>query len=215
MEVNQALPPSANQPPGQAANASALSSDFETFLVMLTTQMENQDPLNPIESSDFAVQLATFSGVEQQVRTNDLLASMAASTAMADLSSWVGLSARVEGPIPFSGQPVTIDTGDEFPGTSRQLVVRGPNGTILSTEGVPPGTRSMEWVGRDASGRPLSDGAYDLTIERMRGDEVIAVVEVASYSTVVEARRSPNGTELLLENGNAVSADEVDALRAD
>ena len=47
-----------------AANAEstdALSSDFETFLVMLTAQMENQDPLNPLDSQDFAIQLATFS----------------------------------------------------------------------------------------------------------------------------------------------------------
>ena len=57
----------------QGAEKPKISSDFETFLRMLTVQMQNQDPLNPIQSSDFAVQLATFSGVEQQVRTNDLL----------------------------------------------------------------------------------------------------------------------------------------------
>ena len=39
------------------------SSDYETFLKMLTVQMQNQDPLNPVESSDFAAQLATFSSV--------------------------------------------------------------------------------------------------------------------------------------------------------
>ena len=60
-----------------SASNAVISSDFETFLKMLTTQMQNQDPLNPIESSDYAVQLATFSGVEQQVRTNQLLADLA------------------------------------------------------------------------------------------------------------------------------------------
>ena len=48
-------------------NAAVLSSDFETFLKMLTTQMQNQDPLNPVDSTDYATQLATFSSVEQQV----------------------------------------------------------------------------------------------------------------------------------------------------
>lgn len=58
-------------------NASGFAGgDFETFLKMLTTQIRNQDPLNPMEGSDFAVQLATFSGVEQQVQTNDLLQKM-------------------------------------------------------------------------------------------------------------------------------------------
>ena len=48
---------------------------------MLTVQMENQDPLNPVDSADYAVQLATFSSVEQQLRTNDLLSSLAATMA--------------------------------------------------------------------------------------------------------------------------------------
>ena len=43
---------------------------------MLTTQIKNQDPLNPMEGTEFAVQLATFSGVEQQVQTNQLLARL-------------------------------------------------------------------------------------------------------------------------------------------
>jgi len=47
------------------ANSSAarITSDFDTFLRMLTVQMQNQDPLNPIDSADYAVQLATFSGI--------------------------------------------------------------------------------------------------------------------------------------------------------
>jgi flagellar basal-body rod modification protein FlgD len=64
-------PPAAPAPPGRA-----ISSDFNTFLRMLTVQMQNQDPLDPIDSADFAVQLATFSGVEQQVRTNELLGQL-------------------------------------------------------------------------------------------------------------------------------------------
>jgi flagellar basal-body rod modification protein FlgD len=77
------------QSPNQTTRSKALTSDFETFLRMLTVQMKNQDPLNPIESSDFAVQLATFSGVEQQVKTNDLLTKLADS---------FGGSGRTSGP---------------------------------------------------------------------------------------------------------------------
>ena len=80
----------------QAQKTAALSSDFETFLKMLTVQMENQDPLNPVDSADYAVQLATFSSVEQQVRTNDLLSSLAATMASGGIESlgqWVNGSA--------------------------------------------------------------------------------------------------------------------------
>ena len=48
-------------------------ADFETFLKILTAQIQNQDPINPIDSSDYATQLATFSSVEQQVLANSHL----------------------------------------------------------------------------------------------------------------------------------------------
>lgn len=67
-----ASPGAAPGPPVEDASAS-LSSDFEVFLQMLTAQMKYQDPLNPVDSTDYATQLATFSGVEQAVLTNDLL----------------------------------------------------------------------------------------------------------------------------------------------
>ncbi len=57
---------------GEASADKAVTSDYETFLRMLTTQLQNQDPMNPMESDDFAMQLATFSGVEQQVKTNEI-----------------------------------------------------------------------------------------------------------------------------------------------
>ena len=57
----------------RAPSKAAVSADFDTFLKMMTTQMKNQDPTKPIDSADYAVQLATFSGVEQQTKTNQLL----------------------------------------------------------------------------------------------------------------------------------------------
>lgn len=59
--------------PDHTKKAGLTEGDFTTFLTMLATQIKNQDPLNPMDGADFAVQLATFSGVEQQVQTNMLL----------------------------------------------------------------------------------------------------------------------------------------------
>ncbi len=50
--------------------ATSLSSNFDTFLKLLTTQMQNQDPLNPMDSAQFTQQLVQFSGVEQSIKTN-------------------------------------------------------------------------------------------------------------------------------------------------
>ena len=74
-------------------------------------QMENQDPLNPVDSSDYAVQLATFSGVEQQVQTNDLLRSLATqlgSDGMAQMLAWVGKEARAPTAAYFDGGAITL-----------------------------------------------------------------------------------------------------------
>ena len=89
MEINPAIPTSVPS----AAQTSAITSDFETFLRMLTVQMQNQDPLNPVDSNDYATQLATFSGVEQAVLTNDLLTTLTTqlnSSGLADMAAWVG-----------------------------------------------------------------------------------------------------------------------------
>ena len=59
----------AEEDPNRKVNA----ADFQTFLTLLTTQMKNQDPLNPTDSTEFVAQLASFSGVEQQVRANEQL----------------------------------------------------------------------------------------------------------------------------------------------
>ena len=201
-------------PPPTQAGQPALSSDFQTFLVMLTTQMENQDPLNPIESSDFAVQLATFSGVEQQVRTNDLLAAMAGGAAMADLASWVGLDARIGGPVDFDGAPVRIDTGADRPGQERRLIVRSATGEIVASQTLPREAGVVEWAGLGEGGRPLPQGPYDLTVEYTVAGDVVSRREVDSYSRILEARRTGVGTELVLENGRVVPADDVAALRA-
>ena len=113
---------------GGTANASgsrAINSDFDTFLKMLTAQMRNQDPLNPVESADFAVQLATFSSVEQQVQTNELLSDLGAqmtTLGMGQLSGWIGLEAEARAPARFTGDPVslgaTVDPSAEQPNSS-------------------------------------------------------------------------------------------------
>ena len=87
---------------GSATSGSAFaSSDFETFLKMLTTQIKNQDPLNPMEGTEFAVQLATFSGVEQQVQTNTLLQQMLSNgtNGLGELSGWIGRDVRTTAPV--------------------------------------------------------------------------------------------------------------------
>ncbi|MEO0916622.1 MAG: flagellar hook capping FlgD N-terminal domain-containing protein, partial [Pseudomonadota bacterium] len=111
MEVNQITNAPTTASNTNASSTSVISSDFDTFLQMLTAQMQYQDPLNPIESTDFATQLATFSNVEQAVLTNDLLKDLTAqmnSSGLADMAAWVGKEARAAAPAFFDGEPLTL-----------------------------------------------------------------------------------------------------------
>ena len=130
MEISTHSATAARGTASTAGGSSALSSDFETFIRMLTVQMENQDPLNPIESTEFATQLATFSSVEQQVKTNDLLSALGAQMSLlgvSQLSGWIGMEGRAVAPVVFDGSPVTLTISGNTVADRHELVVRDNN----------------------------------------------------------------------------------------
>ena len=117
-----------------AQDAAKISTDYTTFLKMMTTQLQNQDPMNPTDSSAFAVQLATFSGVEQQVKTNELLASLGSQfgvLGMAQLAGWVGQEARSAAPVAFEGKPVTVSYAADPLADRAVLVVTDSKGNSV------------------------------------------------------------------------------------
>ncbi len=207
----------ANNTSNSNTNASSkISSDFETFLLMLTTQLENQDPLNPIESQDFAVQLATFSGVEQQVLTNDLLSDLGqgfGSSGLAQLAEWVGMDARVEAPVAFDGAPVTIHLDPDPGADAAEIVVTNATGQVVSREQVPVGTQSIDWVGIGPDGSPLPNGLYTLSLASLQNSEVTGTRQVSHYTKITEARHGLDGVELVTEGGAVVPSQSVTALR--
>lgn len=195
----------------------ALSSDFETFLLMLTTQMQNQDPLNPIESQDFAVQLATFSGVEQQVRTNQLLESLAGGlglTGLSQLAGWVGMEARITGPAVFDGSPIELAPVADPGSDAAELIVLDRFGREVARETLPLQAGSVEWAGVGSNGAPLEPGEYTFEIASRSQGEVTSVRPVAHYARVAEARQGFDGIELVMQGGIVVASEEVTALRA-
>ena len=209
--------PARNSSPTAApGTGSKLSSDFDTFLRMLTEQMQNQDPLNPIESTDYAVQLATFSGVEQQVRTNQLLADMQSrfqQMGMAEMASWIGKEARSDAPVRYDGAPVTLSPNPAQGATKAVLVVRDAQGALVAREEIPLGTQPYLWLGADATGLPLPPGQYALSLESMQGANVLTTTPMEHYARVIEARGTSEGTKLVLAGGIEVAATRVTALR--
>ena len=195
---------------------SKISSDFNTFLKMLTTQMQNQDPMNPIESSDYAVQLATFSGVEQQVRTNDLLQAMATSlgaTGIGQLAGWVGMEARAAAPGYYDGRGVSLSLAPREGADKTVLFYTDAQGNDIGSAEVAPIAGPLVWPADVAPGSTYPPGVYGFRLESWEGDTRLGADQVEVYGKVVEAQAGTDGTMLVLEGGAKVRADKVTAMR--
>ncbi len=202
--------------PATGQGTSKISSDFTTFLKMLTVQMQNQDPLNPIDSSDYAVQLATFSGVEQQVQTNQLLAKMAgrfAQLGMSEMAGWIGQEARSNAPVWYDGSAVSLSPNPAVGSTRAVIVVKDAQGNLVSREEIPPTAAPYQWLGADATGEPLPEGRYQIALESWNGEQLIDTHAVEHYARVIEARGGSDGTRLVLQGGIEVAASAVTGLR--
>jgi flagellar basal-body rod modification protein FlgD len=214
-----AISPAANAatPSPATGQATKISTDYNTFLRMLTVQMQNQDPLNPIESSDYAVQLATFSGVEQAVRTNELLTEMTSrfqQFGMAEMAGWIGKEARSNAPVHYDGSPVTLSPNPAQGATRAVIAVKDAQGNLVTREEIPVSAAPYRWLGAGADGMPLPPGTYTVSLESMQGENIIDTRPIEHYALVTEARGGVEGTKLVLEGGVEVLATQVTALRS-
>lgn len=207
--------PGGGTPEGSAA---AISSDFETFLQMLTVQLENQDPLNPVDSTDYAVQLATFSSVEQQVQTNDLmrtLISRITTTGLAEMAGWVGMEVRAAAPAQYDGStPLELLTGVATTAERAELTVRNASGAEVRRLGLPPGAETFPWDGTLGEGPALPAGPYTFEVTTYAQGRAVATRPVEVYQAVREVRAGAEGPSVILASGAEIPASEVTALRA-
>jgi flagellar basal-body rod modification protein FlgD len=215
--ISATTPTTTSAPPSPAASSSLVNPDFTMFLKMLTTQMQNQDPLNPMQSSDFAVQLATFSGVEQQTKTNDLLTGISGQVGtmgMAQLAGWVGMDARVAAPTAFTGSPITLAPAPETGADATTLIVTNSAGKEVARTAIPVSSATYQWTGLDNNGVQLPNGNYTFQLENSAKGAVIGTDPVESYSKIVEAQAGTSGPVLVLDSGAQVASTAVRALRA-
>ena len=197
--------------------ATPKATNYDTFLRMMTVQIKNQDPLSPMSADDFAVQLATFSAVEQQTKTNDLLAQQLAQNAqnsMVQMAGWVGKEARIAAPLQFDGlNPVTLSPNPALTADRAVLVVKDMGGNEVSRTDIPVASADYDWLGLDQDGQPLPTSIYDLSLESYAGDRRLGSTAMEYYGTIQEIRSSSAGVTALFPGGVEVSTALVTALR--
>ncbi|KIC40854.1 flagellar basal body rod modification protein FlgD [Ruegeria sp. ANG-R] len=195
---------------------SALASDFETFLRMLTVQARNQDPLEPLDSSEYASQLAQFSMVEQQVKANELLSGLALTLGAVNLNQlagWVGMDVQVAAPFRFETHPIPIFAEAEPTADRAELVIRDDQDTVVDRIPVPSDKSEFEWAGVSSTGDPLPAGNYSASLESFKGGKLLSDTPASAFSRVVEAQVSEDAVVLKLDSGAEVSVDKVTQIR--
>jgi len=205
----------AAEPPQEASAAAKAAGDFETFLQLLTTQMRNQDPMKPVESTEFVAQLASFSAVEQQIRSNDRLDSILAALGGdgAGLAEWIGKEVQSAAAAPFDGDPVSVEVDPVEDAERAILVIESADGTEVGRLPVDPAAQSLTWSGETATG-DAPTGAYRFSIEYFGENELLESRPGRVYAEVAELRLGGAEPMLVLAGGEEITADAVTAIRA-
>ncbi|MGF1659866.1 MAG: flagellar hook capping FlgD N-terminal domain-containing protein [Rubrimonas sp.] len=194
-----------------------LSADFDTFLMLLTAQLKSQDPLQPMESTEFVAQLASFSQVEQQVKTNSsldkLIEKLSASNAGA-LADWLGREVRAPVRAPFDGAPIAAyPPAPPSEATAAAMVVRDANGAQVAEIPFAPGDASVTWSGEKDDGGTAEPGLYRFEARYTAPGDVVELRDAEVFAPVIEARRGDAGVRLVVAGGEEVAADDVEAVR--
>ena len=210
------ISPTSTVSTGSVSNAldnTEIASNFTTFLQLLTTQLKNQNPLDPLDTNQFTQQLVEFAQVEQQMKSNDQLSSLVsleksaqATTALA----YVGATVVVDG----STAPLTNSTANwslnvTKPSTAT-ITIKDSTGqnVYTGTVAVNPGTQNFTWNGRGNDGRLWPDGAYTLTATAVDANQQSVAIST-EVQAVVDSVDLTQDTPQLSINGQNYTLDKI------
>ena len=162
-----------------------LGANFNQFLQLLLTQVQNQDPTDPTNTDQFTTELVQFTGVQEQVNANTSLGQLITlqqSSQVLQTAGLVGKQATV------SSDEITLQNGTgeiSFTGTAGQQVaisIVGSNGQDIrdATVTASAGTNTWTWDGTDNNGNAVADGAYGIAVETQSGSATPTAVPSAS-----------------------------------
>jgi len=151
---------------------SQLTDNFDTFLTLLTTQLRNQDPLEPLDTEQFTQQLVQFAGVEQSIQTKSNLETLINLQANSQREQSFDLIGRVvtidSDQTQFNSERRDRETRWQYTvpdgATALSLQVVDQSDSVVATLDGPdtPGRHDLVWDGLNSNGQPVTDGTYRL-----------------------------------------------------
>lgn len=201
-----------------AMSKSKMAENFDTFLVMLTTQLKHQDPLSPMDSTEFTNQLVQFANVEQQINANanlENLIKIQKTNQSAMAISYLGQTGEIAGTdLPLQDGKASFSY--TLPEDARTFVaiVRDTSGKIVRTltGDSSTGRHEAAWDGKDANGNQLKDGKYTLEYSAVNAAGESLAVDTTVYGRFTDVSSDSNGT-LLNMSGVVSSLDKILTIR--
>ncbi len=191
---------------GLSTDSSTIAGNFDTFLQLLTTQLQNQNPLDPLDTNQFTQQLVEFSGVEQQLKTNDFLSSLVAANANTTNSNAVGYIGKSVTASGVQSELVNNKAQWNFNITDAANVnvdIKDSSGNVVYTESgsMQGGQGTFTWDGTDSAGNNKPDGTYSIQMQATdaNGKSVAITTQTSGTVTGVDF----TGTEPVLLIGNS------------
>jgi len=193
-----------------AINPSGFGEEFNSFLQLLTAQIQNQDPLSPLDSTQFVEQLATFSSLEQQVKTNsslDGIASMIGDLHAIIANDWLGQEVAVASKhVAYEGKPVEFEVNPSLSHDQAMLTVRDSQDQVIWQEELDPSSDRHSWDGAIANqNSKASSGIYQFQLDLFKDGQPIAKTD-AEFISKVTALGTENG-KLVLGTENYLTGD--------
>ncbi len=180
-----------------ANSAASLQDDLNRFLSLLTTQLKNQDPLDPMDSNEFTSQLVQFASVEQQIYQNSNLEQLVAlgqTNQVSSLVDFIGKRIEVAGTAKFPLENSSAEFTYTMPegAKSASIIIRDANGLTVYEQdaNLDQGQHKFEWDGRDRNGNTAPDGEYSVLVSGLDHQG-----ELLDVSTTVFGRVTGIGVE--------------------
>ena len=196
-----------------------LAGNFDTFLQLLTTQLQNQNPLDPLDTNQFTQQLVEFASVEQQINMNTNLQTLISMQQTSEATSALQL---IGSTVTVSGNSATLSNATSSPATwslnaatptTANLTITSSAGTTVytGTQSLNAGIQSFTWNGKGNNGQTWPDGTYTLSINAA-GANGQAVNVSSQVQGVVSGVNTSANPPTLTVSGQTVQLSQITSI---
>jgi flagellar basal-body rod modification protein FlgD len=200
-----------------AGDRTTIAENFDAFLLLLTTQLKNQNPLEPLDTNQFTQQLVQFASVEQQIKSNETLNALltsSRSSIVSTASGFVGMQVTADGATTRLADGKAEWRLNVARAATATISIRDRDGNVLATDtkALTAGGQSYLWDGRTATGQTAPAGDYTITVtgRDVAGQTVSVKTEIAGrVSSVDLSGEEPvllvGGVQVPLKNVKAIT----------